>query len=216
MSSSPAPREPSWPALLAALVVVLLYLALPDGLTLGPNWIVSIIAGVVLAILAVTGPARHPKEAAHLRPLTIALTAVLSVANASSAALLVWHLLGHGIRPVSGSMLISAGLAVWLSNIAVFALWYWEFDSGGPAARIASGRPAEGRGWMFAQDTVSDYPTWRPGFVDYLYLSITNQTAFSPTDTLPLRSGAKVLMGFQGLLSMVIIGLVVARAVNIL
>ncbi|MDT7633477.1 MAG: hypothetical protein QOI50_5407, partial [Pseudonocardiales bacterium] len=119
-------------------------------------------------------------------------------------------------RPFTPSELLTAGAAIWLTNAIAFALIYWELDRGGPAARAAGVRdyPA----FVFAQMQSPELadPDWEPTFVDYLYLSFTNSTAFSPTDVLPLSRWAKMIMMVQSVVALVVVLLVVARAVNVL
>jgi hypothetical protein len=126
------------------------------------------------------------------------------------------HFLLHGGK-IHGRPLIYSGVVLWVTNVLLFGLWYWEFDRGGPLTR-AEGSDAE-PDFLFPQmtDEVRRIkPNWMPGLIDYLYLSLTNSSAFSPTDTLPLTATAKLLMGTQAVVSMLILVLVVARAVNIL
>ena len=148
------------------------------------------------------------------RRIALTITAVVSIANVISLVLLS-HLLLH--RTVSnGDRLIVSGVLIWLTNVLIFGLWYWEADRGGPGRRAAGtdGPPD----FLFPQmtDDRIHHPNWRPEFVDYLYVSLTNAAAFSPTDTMPLSHTAKSLMGIQSLVSLVTIGLIVSRAVNIL
>jgi len=138
----------------------------------------------------------------------------VSAANIISLGLLTHDLLHHG-SPNSRE-LIGAGALIWLTNVLIFGLWYWETDRGGPGRRAAGedGPPD----LLFPQmnDDRIQQPKWRPQFIDYLYVSLTNALALSPTDTMPLTPMAKSIMGIQSLVSLVTIGLIIARAVNIL
>ncbi len=140
--------------------------------------------------------------------------AFVSAANIYSLVALSKFLLHH--HPSNGRELIISGILIWLTNFLIFSLWYWELDRGGP------GRRAEGQDgapdFLFPQmcDDRIQPRNWRPHFVDYLYVSLTNATAFSPTDTMPLTAVAKILMGVQSVVSLVTLGLIVARAVNVL
>ena len=136
-------------------------------------------------------------------------------ANIVSVILLVHHLLAGG-KNTSGKALVYAALAVWLTNVIVFGLWFWEVDKGGPAAR--SGQHERIPDFLFPQMTDQRITSseWRPGFIDYLYVAFTNATAFSPTDTMPLTQMAKLLMTAESLVSMITVIVVAARAVNIL
>jgi hypothetical protein len=139
----------------------------------------------------------------------------MSVANAWSAGRLVFELV-EGRAGDSATDILMSGAAVWLTNVIAFSLWYWELDRGGPVARMRARRPYPD--FVFAQMQSPELgpPNWRPGFVDYLFLSFTNATAFSPTDVLPLTPWAKLTMMAQSAISLSTVALVVARAVNIL
>lgn len=210
----PPPRsEPHWAPQLTILVAIGLQIVLPDRLIPGPRWLLPGLESVALLTLFFASPQRLVAEHALRRRMTLSLTALVSAANAFSLVLLVSNLLHH--RVTRGQELIVAGVLIWITNILIFALWFWELDRGGPGRRAAAhdGPPD----FLFPQ--MSDNrvsPGWRPIFADYLYVSVTNAFAFSPTDTMPLTVMAKSLMALQSLISLVTIGLVVARAVNIL
>jgi hypothetical protein len=214
----PPPRgEWHWPAQLTVVAAIALQLLLPSRLSVSDTtrWAVAGIEGVVLVALFVASPQRLEAAHSRRRRLTISITAIASIANGIALVLLVHLLLHHTVR--DGNALIIGGAEIWLTNVLIFALWYWELDRGGPGLRAAGldGRPD----FLYPQmnaEVAALYPGWRPLFVDYLYVSLTNATAFSPTDTMPLSSQAKLMMGLQSLVSLVTIGLVVARAVNIL
>jgi len=219
---APARREATWPARLAVLAAVALYLILPEGLTLGAalKWGVTIAEVALLIPLTIAAPRLPPEARRWVRPAAVALIAVVNLANALSLVLLVDALL-HGRSNLgrvhlTGSELILAAIEIWLTNVIVFGLWYWELDRGGPGARRGPWHRAPD--FLFPQMTTpacSPGP-WAPGFVDYLYVAFTNAAAFSPTDTMPLTPWAKTLMTVQSLISLLTIALVAARAVNIL
>jgi len=142
------------------------------------------------------------------------MTAFVSAANIYSLAALVHFLLHHKVA--DGRGLIVAGVLIWLTNFLIFALWFWEIDRGGPGKR-ALGRDGP-PDFLFPQmsDDRIEPRDWRPKFIDYLYVSLTNNTAFSPTDTMPLTPMAKIIMGVQSVVSLLTLGLIVSRAVNIL
>ena len=169
---------------------------------------------VLLAGLVLTTPARLEHEHARRRRAALAMTGLVSVANIVSLVLLSRDLLNHASP--NGRELISSGALIWLTNVIIFGLWYWEIDRGGPGVRAAGHDQAPD--FLFPQmsDDRIEPIDWRPQFVDYLYVSLTNATAFSPTDTMPLTPRAKGIMGVQSLVSLVTIGLIVSRAVNIL
>ncbi len=173
----------------------------------------------LLAVLTAMAPVRHRTEASIQRIASISLIALINLANIGSLVLLIAALLHKGVAiqgtPITGEMLLLASVQIWLTNIIVFALWYWEIDRGGPMARRRA--PRRSPDFLFPQMTEANPPAhWRPYFVDYLYVSFTNATAFSPTDTLPLSATAKMLMMVQAMASLVTVALVAARAVNIL
>jgi uncharacterized membrane protein len=209
-----ARRDPFWPAQLTAAAAIVLYLALPDKLTVGPNWVLPSVEALLLVGLIVAMPNPAMQYSPRRRHFALALTAVVSIANLVSLFLLIHYLLKGG--KVGGHRLILSGVVLWVTNVLIFALWYWELDRGGPVARVLT--PSGHPDFLFPQMSDERWapPDWRPGFVDYLYVSFTNATAFSPTDTMPLTQMAKLLMAVQSLASLVTIGLVVARAVNIL
>jgi uncharacterized membrane protein len=202
-----------WPAQLTVLAAIVLYVALPDKLTLGPTWLLPALEGVLLVALVVASPRPDMRYMPRRRNLAIALIGLVSAANLVSLLLLVHYLLKGG--KAGGHPLILSGVVLWATNVLIFSLWYWELDRGGPAQRKTEpGEPD----FLFPQMTDDSWTpkNWQPVFVDYMYVSLTNATAFSPTDTMPLTPRAKVLMGVQSLASLLTIGLVVARAVNIL
>jgi uncharacterized membrane protein len=211
----PPPRpEPFWPAQASVLAAIALQLLLPKRLTAGPTWLLPALEGALLVGLALATPQKLEQEHRIRRRVALGLTALVSGANITSLALLTHELLHHGTT--HGRELIIAGMLIWLTNVLTFGLWYWETDRGGPGKRAAGqdGPPD----FLFVQmnDDHILPAGWRPQFIDYLYLSLTNAAAFSPTDTMPLSPAAKSLMGVQSLVSLVTIGLIVSRAVNIL
>ena len=206
---------PRWPALLAVVSAMALYFALPDKLIsgLGPRWLVPALEGVLGASLLIASP-RLTRESRRLRPVAIALIACVNLANVVSLAELVHELLAAHVT--RGRDLVYASVPVWVTNVLVFALWYWELDRGGPVARLEADRRQPD--FLFPQMTAPDAtrPNWSPAFIDYLFTSFTNATAFSPTDTMPLTPWAKILFMVQSMASLLTVALVVSRAVNIL
>jgi uncharacterized membrane protein len=208
--------DPYWPAQLTVLATILLDLDLPNKLTLRPVWIVPAIEGALLIGLVASTPwKRRGHEMPHRRYVALALIALVSAANLLSLVLLCHHLLAHASSD-SGRQLIRAGVEIWITNVLLFAVWYWEIDRGGPEARARTDCPLPD--FLFPQYTEEMLGrwNWRPGYLDFLYVSFTNATAFSPTDTMPLSQRAKMLMLVQSLAALVTLGLVVARAVNVL
>ena len=206
--------EQRWPAALAIAVAVSVHLLLPADLAPRPRWLLPGLEAALLLSVVVVNPLRINRETRVLRPLSIGLAALLGVATAWSAALLVRELFGHG--HIAPSHLLLWAAAIWLTNVIVFALWFWEGDRGGPAARAEGSNPHPD--FLFTQMTAGDLAPrdWEPGFFDYFYLSFTNATAFSPTDTLPMSTWAKAGMLVESAVSLATVLLVVARAVNVI
>ena len=209
-----------WPAQLTVAAAILLQVRLPDKLTVGPTWLLPALEGALLVGLAISTPRGRATANPIRRRVALGLIALVNIANAASLYLLAHFLLHKHIS--NGRPLILAGIAIWLTNVLIFALWYWELDRGGPANRLRHPDPTtpEGRpDFVFTQmDGGKDYTPegWRPAFLDYLALSFTTATAFSPTDTMPITQVAKTLMAAQSLISLVTLGLIISRAVGIL
>ncbi|MFY9580364.1 MAG: hypothetical protein WAQ33_13700 [Gaiellaceae bacterium] len=213
--------EARWLPALAVVTAALLYATLPGryvaGSTLLVNTIRWFVVGVTVALivpLALTAPTRKLVHSVPRRTAAIALIAVISAANGASIVVLV-HLLVTGHK-VNGHELIIAAIHIWCTNVIAFALWFWQLDSGGPVARRRkTGVPPD---FLFPQQAAPEFapPNWQPTFLDYLYLSFTNATAFSPTDTMPFTRWAKMLMLAESGASLLLLVMVAARAVNIL
>ena len=210
-----ARSEPRWPASIAIAVAIGLQVILPHRLVLGPRWVLPVLEAALGLALLITRNQRPGRHYRNVRVLAIALIALINFANLVSLGYLVNALVSSHIV-AGGRELIFASIPVWLTNVIVFALWYWELDRGGPAQRVQLEHGAPD--FLFPQmdSPFSAGKDWSPTFLDYLYTSFTNVTAFSPTDTMPLSAWAKVLMMIQSLASLLTIGLVVSRAVNIL
>ena len=210
----PPASEPFWPAQLTILAAIALQLALPARLTVGPRWLLPALEGILLLGMAMASPRELEHEHTVRRRTALSLTALVSAGNVFSLAALSHFLLHH--RVASGDELIVSGVLIWLTNFLIFGLWYWEIDRGGPGRRAAGhDGPPDFLYPQMADDSIEPR-NWRPMFFDYLYVSLTNATAFSPTDTMPLSVTAKAVMGLQSIVSLVTIGLIVSRAVNIL
>jgi hypothetical protein len=208
--------EARWPMAGAVLTAMVLTVLQPDEVRAGPNWLLPVIEGALLAAVIVGDPGKIDRRSTQLRALSIVLVSVLVFGALWATGQLVDDLIHGGAATNSASELLEAGSVVWLSTIIAFALLYWELDAGGAAAR-AHGLPMHAD-FAFPQQLNPEIapPDWRPRFVDYLYLAYTNATAFSPTDAMPLASWAKITMVAQSLISIVILALVIARAVNVL
>lgn len=209
------PGENRWPVALATAMAIGLQVALPDRLNLASRFLLPAVELVMLVLLVSLNPTRVDRASRPMRRLALALIAVGSLANAYSATQLVIGLVNGSLGGSAGPLL-STGAAIYLTNIIIFSLWFWELDRGGPAARATAANTNPD--FLFPQMAtphIAD-PDWEPEFVDYLYVSFTNATAFSPTDTMPLSRWAKMIMLLQSAVSLVTVALVVARAVNIL
>jgi Protein of unknown function (DUF1345) len=203
-------REPRWPAFVAMLAASAVYLALPEPLSVGPGWLLLVI--VILLMIPIAISARRG-DYKVTRILTFTANGLITLAMIASLVLLVQGLPRHLETPKA--MLRSAG-ALWVANILVFALWYWKLDAGGPLGRESPGGLAKSA-FLFPQMARENRdPCWTPNFVDYLFLAFNTSTAFSPTDTAVLSRWAKLGTMLQSLISLAIIALLAARAVNIL
>ncbi len=210
----PTRGEHRWPAALAIAVAIGLQLLLPDHLVPPARYALPALEFVLLVSLIVVNPFRVDRESHVLRWAGLVLTALVGLANAWSVVLLVADLLGA--RPSSAPELLGTGGAIWLTNVLAFALVYWELDRGGPPARAAAVRDRPDFLFPQMQSPALAKPDWEPVFFDYLYVSFTNVTAFSPTDVMPLSRWAKATMMLQAAVSLVVVVLVVARAINAL
>lgn len=207
-------QEPRWPPLMALLAIAALYWSLPERLTLGPSWVFLSLLGILLVPLI----ASHVAGRALLNfGVGIAILSVITVAIVWSLGALITLLLHKRAVPAE---LLGSAVALWASNVLVFASWYWRLDAGGPHQRALREAHTDGA-FLFPQMTVqpqSDLadPGWKPGFVDYLFLAFNTSTAFSPTDVPVLSRWAKGLMMIQSSISLGTIAILAARAINIL
>jgi hypothetical protein len=208
--------EPRWPAVVAAVAIGGLNYALPEPLTLGPGWL--ILAAVAL-LMALTAAAHRAGWRRWNEIFAYAGLTVITLAEISSLTLLIMRLPGHKDAPLE---LLRAASALWVSNVLVFASWYWRLDGGGPNERDKRGVHTDGA-FLFPQMSMdaalkrqTGEECWSPGFVDYLFLAFNTSTAFSPTDVPVLSRWAKVMMIVQSLISLATVALLAARAVNIL
>ena len=213
-------------ARLAVLAAVALNLILPPRLEVGPFWIVLVIVALFLVPLVAMTPTRT-RDLHVMRGLTIALVASLNFFNVASVVLLINELLNvhaPGHTNLTAQELLSSGAAIWLTNVLIFALWFWELDGDGPfdRDRFPSACDTPSIDFVFPQMSmdrarIKGIPdNWKPMFLDYLYLSFTNALAVSPTDVMPITRTAKMLMLGESLISFVTVALILARSVNIL
>lgn len=217
--------ENRWPPVVAVVVAGVAYAMLPDSLLFTPRVVIPAIETVLLLAVVLTNPRRLVRETRWSRRASVTLSAVMIVANLIALGLLVAAVTDPD---TSGGSLLVAAMQVWVTNVIGFALLYWELDRGGPVSRREVRRdelpPAD---WRFSQDENADTVTevaagssvragWIPTFIDFLYLSLTNSSAFSPTDTMPLTTRAKMLMGLEASAALLTSLLVIARAVGAL
>jgi len=209
-------REPRWPAFIAILAAGGLYTALPEALTMGPRWLFpALVLSLWIPSVLFYHAGKH-----HLNSVFgFAMDGLLTVGLIVSVVLLIDALPTNKETP---QQLLLSAASLWITNILVFALWYWRLDAGGPYQRDKIPGHCDGA-FLFPQMTMSKealraagQQNWSPNFIDYLFLAFNTSTAFSPTDVPALARWAKILMMLQSLLSLLIIALLAARAVNIL
>lgn len=209
--------ESRWPMALAVVAVMVLSLFQSTDISVLPTWLPPLVLeGGFLAYLIWADPGRIDRQTPRIRAVSILLVGLILL-SALSATVLLAIKLTQATTLTQGEAVafVWDAARVWVTVNIAFALLYWQLDSGGPVTRLHAPRPHPD--FLFPQYASPDLapPGWRPTFVDYLYLGITTGNAFSPTDTLPLVHWAKLAMGSQALITFVIVGLVVARLVNI-
>ena len=216
--------EPRLPAAVAIVVAIALYTLLPDRLLIGPRFVVPALEVLLFIPIVSANPRRMTKQNRILRRLDIALLLLIAASNAIALVLLIHRMVGGG--SAGGSALLLAAGQIWLTNVLVFALAYWTLDRGGPVSRTQVPRPRlPPADFRFPQDEDHDAINevakrssgksgWTPGFVDYFYVSVTNSSAFSPTDTMPLSPRAKLLMAIESVSALSMSVLVIAYAVS--
>jgi hypothetical protein len=207
--------EALWPILAAVLAAMALTLLRPPEVRVAPSWVLPTIEVILLGVLILNRPERADRRSGFFRGLSVCIVGVLAVDALLATVLLISVLIHGGNTTNSAEELLTAGALVWASNVIAFALLYWLLDGGGAAARANNMSVALDLAFPQQLNPEVAPPNWRPRFIDYLYLGLTASTAFSPTDVMPLAPWAKVAMGIQALISLAVIGLVVARAVNV-
>jgi Protein of unknown function (DUF1345) len=209
--------ERRWPVTLTVIAAIVLQVQLSDALTSPlPHWLMPALEGALLVALGIANPVRIERRGRVVRTAAIGLIVLISAANAVSAVLLIRAILNGLPATAHAAPLLASGANVWATNVIAFALWYWEFDRGGPVHRAEGTR--QHPDLMFPQMASPELAPkdWQPYFVDYLYMSFTAATAFSPTDVMPLARWAKLTMAVQSSVSLAIGALVIARAVGLL
>jgi hypothetical protein len=218
-------RVPAWvrhgdpesaiPVRIAVLVVMAQQIAIARTYTLVPRWPLLILEALLLVTLLAVNPRVMSRRTQLSRYATWILLAAITVDNTLSAVVLDARIISGEVSN-DAAVLLGSGAAIFVTNTIVFGIWYWELDRGGPYARHKGERPYPD--FMFPQMTTPNVarPEWRPTFIDYLYVSVTNVMAFSPTDTMPLARWAKVMMTVQAMVALSTAALVISRAVNVL
>ena len=206
--------EHRFPIVIVVMIVIFLQYALPDELAMGIQHPICITEALLAIVLLALSPKRINKHHMPTRILGLSLTTIMTISNTASAALLIGFLINGDAK--DPNHLLLSGASIWLTNIIIFSLWFWDLDRGGPGARAEAKN--QHPDFIFPQMSDPGYAPehWHPNFFDYLYTSFTNASAFSPTDVMPLTRWAKMLMMVQSLTSLLTVGLVVARAVNTL
>jgi uncharacterized membrane protein len=213
----PTQRQPEtrWPELIAIVIILVLYLVIPQRVQPLPFWLVPSVGLLMTIPLFLLNPMTLTRETTWSRWIAIALAIILVLVNQVTVVLTIRELIRGS---VGGPAVLLTVLLVWVTNVIAFALVYWEIDLGGPVQRRVEGArdklPMDVR---FPQhDGAPGNKLWEPGFFDYAYFSLSNMMAFSPTDVLPMTTRAKALMAYQALTGFIILALVISRAVNIL
>jgi hypothetical protein len=225
LASDAEKRVPAWvrhgdpesaiPVRIAVLAVMAQQIAIPRAYTVVPRWPLLALEVLLLVALLAINPRVMSRRTRFGRSATWALLAAITVDNTLSAVLLDVRIITGEVSN-KAAVLLGSGAAIFVTNIIVFGIWYWELDRGGPFARHVGERPYPD--FLFPQMTTPNVakPDWRPTFIDYLYVSVTNVMAFSPTDTMPLARWAKAMMTLQALVALSTAALVISRAVNVL
>jgi uncharacterized membrane protein len=221
MSTTASKDEPKlqpehrWAVAVSIAIALTLYFFIPQKYQPIPQWIVPTIGALMLIPQVILNPMRLAKERPWSRWISIALSIIMLLVNQVTIVLVLRELIaGNSTGP---AVLLTAA-QVWVTNVIVFAFVYWELDLGGPfARRLHNSRATEQMDFRFPQhDGAPGNKNWEPGFFDYLYFSMSNMMAFSPTDVMPMTTRAKALMGYQALTGFVLLALVISRAINIL
>ncbi len=213
-----------WPAFIAIVVMLVIYAVTPENMV--PRAVMIIIASVIFIVLIALNPVHTGAQSTVARWLAVILALLLMVSNLIDVVFIVRDLIaGRGLGPI---VLLEA-FEVWAANVIAFSIVYWEIDRGGPVARATLKRsqlPAadfkfpqddeRAAAVEVSKDSSTSKANWRPGYIDYLYMALTNMMAFTPNDVVPLTARAKIFMGVQGLSGFVILALVIGRSVNIL
>jgi len=208
--------ERRWPMAFTLLVAMALPFLLPPKYSLGPRWILPVVEALLLIALVVADPGRIDRRSDFIRALSIGLVVILVGGAAVATVRLVVDLIRGGPETNSPTQLLQVGSLTWVYVLITFCFLYWELDGGGPEARARAAPEFPDLAFPEHLNPQMARPGWQPEFFDYLYLAFTNAVAFSPTDVMPLARWAKLAMAVEAVASLIILGLVIARAVNIL
>ena len=197
----------------AVIVAIILQSTAPENGRLVPWWIVPAIELLLLAVAMIRDPGRIDRRGPGSQRATIALAAAMTIATVVGIAVLIVDILDTNLI-VTANSILGRGAALWVTNVIAFSFWYWIFDRGGPGERAAGSAIAPS--FAFPENATPELAPdgWQPRYHDYLYLSFTNATAFSPTDTLPVQAWAKMAMLAESVLSLITAIMVIARAIN--
>lgn len=213
----PPRMEPRWPVALAIVVVIFLLVVLPGRFRLFPVWYLYVAGTTVLApMVAVTLSAAKTRWLRIERMVTLVFVAIVAAGTLAALAHLIVAMVRRSTE-MHGLTLLTSSVAIWVTNVLIFSLLYWQIDRGGPGVRASGMSPRPD--WLFPQEGAPSadlLPDWGPTFVDYLFLAFSTATAFSPTDVLPLTPRAKMMMMLESSISLVTIVIVAARAINVL
>jgi uncharacterized membrane protein len=208
--------ERRWPMATAVLVAIVLQVITPHTGRLRFWWVFPVLEVAALVAVIVRDPGRIDRRTRAARRTTLVLIALLTLGTLGSLVVLALDVVDTSYSNVGATALLGRGAALWVTNVVVFSLWFWEVDRGGAAARAAASNIPPSFG--FPEEAMPELvpERWMPRYPDYLFLSFTNATAFSPTDTLPVRIWAKMTMMIESVISLITAILVIARAINVL